>query len=134
MQRLVSAVFSMLITLMIVLATASTPARAAGPMISLVEMTNFAFAPKLIHLPPESPVILRMRNDASGPHSFSAPEFFTAARVDPASARLLRNGSVEVAPHTTVDVLLIPAAGKYAFKCGRPLHAMFGMRGTILVQ
>jgi plastocyanin len=73
-------------------------------------------------------------NNAGGGHSFSAPQFFAAARVAPASQPLVRDGAVDVPKHSAVDVALTPAAGQYPLKCTHTLHAAFGMKGSIVVR
>ena len=80
------------------------------------------------------PVALVLANLASGGHDFSAPEFFAAARVDPADAALVKDGEVDVPSKSTVTVHLVPAAGTYKLTCTHTMHAMFGMKGTITVE
>lgn len=106
----------------------------AQPVTAAVDLTNFKFTPAQVVLRANLPTILQLRNDSSGAHSFSAPAFFAAARVDPTSARLIQKGKVEVPAHATVQVALTPAAGQYPLKCSHPLHAAFGMKGTIIVR
>jgi plastocyanin len=113
---------------------ASASAQAPQPAIVTVTMTNFKFNPATIQLRAGTPTILHLVNDASGGHSFSAPEFFSAAEVAPASQPLVRDGTVQVAKHSAVDIALTPAAGEYALKCTHTLHAAFGMKGTIVVR
>jgi uncharacterized cupredoxin-like copper-binding protein len=106
----------------------------AQPATTAVDLTNFKFTPAQIQLRANTPVILQLRNDSSGGHSFSAPAFFAAARVNPASAGLISKGRVEVPAHAAVQVALTPAAGQYPLKCTHPFHATFGMKGTIIVR
>lgn len=111
----------------------------AGPVIAqpatrTVQMTNFKFAPSQIELTANALVVLQLRNDAGGGHSFTAPAFFAAARVDPASAKYIQAGKVEVPSHQTVTISLTPAAGQYPLKCSHTLHSAFGMNGTIIVR
>src|SRR5258705_3715472 len=101
-------------------------ARAAGqPAIAAIDLTNFKFTPAQIALRANQPIVLQIRNDSSGGHSFSAPAFFAAARVDPASAALVRNGKIEVPSHATVRVALTPAAGQHPLKSRHLLHSTF---------
>jgi uncharacterized cupredoxin-like copper-binding protein len=109
-------------------------ANAAQPAVATVDLANFSFAPAQLVLRANTPTILQLRNNASGGHNFSAPAFFAAARIDAASAALVRGGKVEVPGHSTVQVGLTPAAGQYPLKCSHPLHAAFGMKGTIIVR
>ena len=117
---------------LLVLASAS-PA-AALPTQATVQMSNFHFAPASLVLQANAPVILHLRNLGAGGHSFDAPAFFAAARLDPASAALVRDGKVEVPGHATVNLSLTPAAGRYPLKCSHILHSTFGMKGTITVN
>jgi plastocyanin len=87
-----------------------------------------------MHLRAGVPVVLRLQNSASGGHNFSAPQFFAAAKIDPASTAHVVNGAVEVPKHGVVEVALVPSAGRYPLKCTHSLHAAFGMKGTILVD
>ena len=106
----------------------------AQPAALTVRMTNFEFAPSRLELKANAPAVLQLRNDSGGGHSFSAPEFFAAARLDPASMQLVRGGRIEVGAHQTVQVRLVPAAGQYPLKCSHLLHSSFGMKGTIVVR
>jgi len=116
----------------IVLALASPVV--AQPTTSTVELSNFKFAPSELQLRAKTPTVLLLRNLSSGGHSFSAPEFFEAAQVDPASARLIRNGKIDVPAHSTVQVTLTPGAGQYSLKCTHPFHSTLGMKGVIVVR
>ena len=110
------------------------PSLAAETQIVDVDMSNFKFAPASVDLHAGVPTVLRLRNVGGRGHSFSAPEFFAASKLDPEAAALVRDGRVEVAGHATVDVLLIPTAGQYPLKCTHALHSTFGMKGTIIVH
>jgi plastocyanin len=102
--------------------------------IVTVQLSNFSFTPNTVQLRAGSPVTLRLQNASHGGHNFSAPQFFAAAKLDPKSAALVRGGSVEIPGGRTVNVTLVPAAGRYRLKCTHTLHSTFGMKGTILVQ
>jgi plastocyanin len=114
-------------------AHAQAPAEAA-PVRVAVALSNFAFAPGEVRIPAGRPVALVLTNDGSGGHDFAAPEFFAAARVDPADAARLRRGRVEVPKGQTVTLRLVAAPGRYALKCTHFLHAGFGMTGSIIVE
>lgn len=106
----------------------------AQPTTAAVELTNFKFTPAQLELKANVPVTLQLRNDASGGHNFTAPAFFAAARVDPASAGLIHDGRIEVPAHKSVQVTLTPSAGQFPLKCSHTLHSTFGMTGTIIVR
>jgi len=109
-------------------------AATAQPASVAVQLSNFKFTPAAIHLKAAQPVTLHLQNASGSGHNFSAPQFFAAARIDPRSAAVVHNGTVEVKGHQSVDVSLTPAAGTYPLKCSHTLHAAFGMKGTIRVD
>jgi uncharacterized cupredoxin-like copper-binding protein len=116
-------------------ALSAAPAAAASPVVASVDLANFSFTPKTITLQAGAPTVLRLTNQSGGGHSFTAPEFFAASRVQPESAALVQKGGrVEVPAHSSLDVDVIPAAGQYPLKCSHPLHASFGMKGAIVVR
>ncbi len=106
----------------------------AQPALVSVELSNFKFTPNAIQLRAGAPVTLHLQNASGGGHNFSAPEFFAAARLDPRSATLVRNGTVEIPGRGAVNIALVPAAGSYRVKCTHTLHSTFGMKGTIVVR
>lgn len=116
-----------------VLLATSAGAFAQTPTVPIA-LSNFKFAPAAIHLKATMPATLHLQNASSGGHSFSAPEFFAAASIDPKSASLVKHGTVEVPAHGSVDVTVVPAAGRYYLKCSHTLHSTFGMKGSILVD
>ncbi|HEY6814749.1 MAG TPA: cupredoxin domain-containing protein [Croceibacterium sp.] len=99
-----------------------------------VELSNFDFSPKEIHLRAGQPVALVLANTAGGGHDFAAPEFFAAARIEPADAGLIEDGEIEVPAKSTRTVHLVPAAGTYKLTCTHAMHTMFGMKGMIVVD
>lgn len=113
---------------------ASASAQAPQPIAVTVTLSNFKFEPNQIQLRAGAPTILHLVNTAGGGHSFSAPQFFAAAKVAPASQPLVQDGTVQVPKHSAVDIALTPAAGQYPLKCTHTLHAALGMKGTIIVS
>jgi plastocyanin len=113
---------------------AAAPAQAPQPAAVTVTLSNFKFDPSQVQLTAGTPTILHLVNAAGGGHSFSAPQFFAAAKVAPASQPLVKDGTVQVPKHSAVDIALTPAAGQYQLKCTHTLHAAFGMKGTIVVR
>jgi len=112
----------------------SSLALAQGAAEQRVELSSFAFTPRELHLRAGQPVALVLTNVASGGHDFAAAEFFAAARVEPRDAGLIRNGEVDVPGKSTRTIHLVPAAGTYKLTCTHTLHAMFGMKGRIVVE
>jgi uncharacterized cupredoxin-like copper-binding protein len=123
-----------LIAFALLSALSIAPAAAASPAVTSVDLANFSFTPNTVVLQAGVPTVLRLRNLSGGGHSFTAPQFFAASKVQPESAALVQNGRVEVPGHSSVDIDIIPAAGQYMLKCSHPLHATFGMKGMIDVR
>ena len=115
-------------------ALATGTAATANPNTVSVELKNFKFSPPAVQLRASIPVTLHLVNPSGSGHSFTAPKFFDAARIDPRSAPLIRKGRIEVPAHSTVAVSLTPAAGQYSLKCSHTLHSTLGMTGTIIVR
>lgn len=99
-----------------------------------VVLADFSFSPQTIRLPANQKISLRLTNRGSGGHNFAAPEFFAKAQFEPASAALVHKGKLEVKKGASVDLTLIPAAGRYKLKCTHFLHSGFGMKGEIVVE
>lgn len=98
-----------------------------------VSLSNFAFEPAQIRLKAGVQARLRLVNDSSGGHDFSAPAFFGSSTYPPGSSPPV-DGDVAVAAHRSVEITLVPRAiGIYRVECTHFLHSLFGMHGTIEV-
>lgn len=98
-----------------------------------VRLSTFAFDPNNIRLKADAVVRLRIVNESDGGHNFSAPALFAASSFLPSST-VPSKGEIEIAPHETVDVALVPhVPGTYPLECTHFLHSVFGMHGTIEV-
>ncbi|KRA83046.1 plastocyanin/azurin family copper-binding protein [Altererythrobacter sp. Root672] len=114
---------------------AAAPSAASGADTEQrVELSNFDFNPKEIHLQAGHAYALVVANQASGGHNFAAREFFAAAKVEPADAALITDGEIEVPAMSTLTVHLVPAAGSYKLVCTHAGHAFLGMKGKIVVE
>ena len=103
-----------------------------------VVMDEYAFRPSRIALRQGQPTLLRVVNRGARSHDFTAPAFFAAAATrpgDPAAAAVrAKGGSVDVPAGEAREIALLPlAAGRFPLDCEKPLHAMFGMEGEIVV-
>ena len=116
--------------------TATTQPTRSQPVASgtvTVRLSDFAFDPSTLHLRSGVPVRLRLVNESSGGHNFSAPAFFAASSF-PAGASAPPKGTVEVGAGQTVDLTVVPGTpGTYPVECTHFMHAMFGMTGQIEV-
>jgi uncharacterized cupredoxin-like copper-binding protein len=113
---------------------AATSVNFGGAAEQRVELANFDFTPREIHLRAGQPYDLVLANIASGGHDFAAPEFFAAARIRSDDAPLVAAGKVELAGGATRHVHLVPAAGTYDLVCTHAGHAVLGMKGKIVVE
>jgi len=94
----------------------------------------FRFEPREIRLVAGQPVKLRFVNNGQANLSFSAPAFFSAARVRRRDAARLRGGSIRLAPGERMTVALVPAPGRYRARSGYLLHRLRGMSAVIIVE
>lgn len=109
-------------------------AAAARPVVEtiIIRLSNFAFNPEQLRLRVGVPVRLHLENAASGGHNFSSPALFAASILQDGPPP--RNGKIEVAGSSSLDIILTPRApGTYKFECTHFLHSLFGMTGTIVV-
>ncbi len=98
----------------------------------IIRLSNFAFNPEQLRLRVGVPVRLHLENAASGGHNFSSPALFAASILQDGPPP--RNGKIEVAGSSSLDIILTPRApGTYKFECTHFLHSLFGMTGTIVV-
>ena len=100
-----------------------------------ISLTSYAFTPGTISMVAGTTYRLHLSNDASGAHSFSAPEFFAASQIAPADQGKVKDGNVELDGGAALDLTVTPSrAGTYSLDCSHFLHSMLGMHGKIVVQ
>lgn len=105
-------------------------AQPAAP-VRVINVVSYYYAPAPILLRAGQPVTLQFINRAGKGHDFTAEKFFRSARILSGS---VEGGEVDLSPGQTVNVTLIPAAGRYNAHCSHPFHKMLGMHTTIVVQ
>lgn len=113
------------------LAIALASSAAAQPAAVMVQVWNFGFAPHPIHLAAGRPVTLTFVNRSGSGHDFTAPGFFRHATITAGAAP---EGEIELRPHETRTITLIPARGTYAAHCSHFLHKQMGMSDEIIVE
>lgn len=111
--------------------TIGSSAAAQPPAQLAIDVYSFGFGPQPIHLAAGKPVTLLFTNRSGSGHDFTAPGFFDHARILAGAAP---GGKVELRPHQSVAVTLIPAAGTYHAHCSHFLHAQMGMNDEIVVN
>jgi len=109
---------------------AAAPA-AAQPAQVVVQLWNFGFGPQPIHLAAGRPVTLSFVNQSGSSHDFTAPGFFQHAKIVSGAAPM---SMIELGPHETKSITLVPAAGTYQAHCSHFLHKQMGMSDTIVVD
>ena len=110
----------------------STPAPAqSAPAGQTVLVYSFGFSPRPIHLAAGRPVTLTFVNRSGSAHDFTAKSFFASSRILAGAAP---DGEIELMPHQTRSVTLVPRAGDYKAHCSHFLHSAMGMSDTIVVD
>ena len=99
-----------------------------------VRLSSFDIDPGTMRLKAGEPVRLRLVNTSQSSHSFSAPDFFRAARLRSRDQRRVTDGSIDVPAGDAREVALVPAAGRYRARCSNVLHWILGMRSEIIVE
>ena len=110
---------------------AAQPATQVVPATQIVNVWNFGFGPAPIHLHSGRPVTLAFVNRSGSSHDFTEPAFFAAARA--ANGAPLPS-EIDLAPHQTRTVTLVPARGTYEAHCSHFLHRQMGMHDVIVVD
>ena len=115
------------------LASAQTPDWSHPRRVD-VTLSNFDFSPMSIHLRAGEAVDIHIVNSSNGGHNFSAKAFFAAASVNEQSKTAVGDGTVEIPGRGTIDIVLVPRAGRYKLRCSHTFHTAFGMKGEIIVD
>jgi len=104
---------------------------AAQPARVTIAVWSFGFAPNPIHLTAGRPVTLVFQNRSGSNHDFTAVTFFGRSRIVGGAAP---EGEIELRPHETKVITLVPRAGVYKAHCSHFLHTQLGMDDTIVVD
>jgi plastocyanin len=102
-----------------------------GAAAVTIDVASFSFGPKPIRLAAGQPVTLSFVNQSGSSHDFTAKEFFAAANV---TSGTVHGGKIDLPPHATSTITLVPRAGTYAAHCSHFLHASMGMTDEIIVN
>jgi plastocyanin len=112
------------------LAFAFTAPAPAQPAAVRIAVWSFGFAPQPIQLQSGRPVTLIFENRSGSSHDFTAPGFFQHATITAGAAP---EGEIELRPHETKSITLIPRRGTYQAHCSHFLHKQLGMSDYIYV-
>jgi plastocyanin len=107
----------------------SIPIHAAAPE-QIIAVWSFGFAPSPIRLAAGQEVTLAFQNRSGSSHDFSAKGFFDHARIIAGAAP---GGEVDLAPHETKVITLVPGAGTFHAHCSHFMHEQLGMTVYIIV-
>ena len=103
----------------------------AQPAAQTILVASFSFGPKPIQLAAGQPVTLTFVNRSGSGHDFTAPRFFATSRILSGSAP---DGEIELRPHETKSIQLVPVRGTYKARCSHFLHSAMGMTDRIIVN
>jgi plastocyanin len=106
------------------------PTAAQEPGQTIV-VWSFGFSPHPIALAAGRPVTLTFQNRSGSSHDFTAKTFFGNSTITAGAAP---EGEIELGPHETKRITLIPRAGTYKAHCSHFMHAMLGMSDEIVVS
>ena len=104
---------------------------AAQPAQLVVQIWSFGFAPNPIHLAAGKPVTVTFTNRSGSSHDFKAPGFFQRSAI---ISGAIDGDQVELGPHETKTITLVPRAGTYQAHCSHFLHEQMGMIDQIVVD
>ena len=116
--------------IMALLLASITPATAQQSERTIV-VWSFGFSPQPIALAAGEPVTLVFQNRSGRGHDFTAKAFFQSSSITSGAAP---DGEIELRPHETKRITLVPRAGSYKAHCSHFMHAMLGMSDQILVR
>jgi plastocyanin len=114
-------------------ATAQEPEWRSAPEYEVL-LRPFNYDPAPIRLAAGRPVKLRFLNQGQATFSFSARDFFRAARVRSGDADIIADGHFQLAPGEVRTIALVPAAGRYRAESGNWIHRVLGMSARIVVE
>jgi plastocyanin len=97
-----------------------------------IQLYSYGYSPSPIVLSAGVPVTLVFTDVAGTSHEFKAPAFFHNARI--VTGDVEQEGSVDLKPHQTLSVTLVPARGTYEVHCGHFFHDQLGMHSLIYVR
>jgi plastocyanin len=104
---------------------------AAQPAGQTILIWSYGFSPHPIHLAAGRPVTLTFVNRSGSGHDFTAHSFFAYSRMVSGAAP---DGEIELAPHETKSITLIPRTGTYHAHCSHFFHKQMGMSDEIIVE
>jgi uncharacterized cupredoxin-like copper-binding protein len=99
-----------------------------------LRLTGFDVTPATMRLKAGQPVRVRLVNASRGAFRMDARDFLAAATIRTRDARAIEDGVVRVAAGRTVELSLVPRAGRYKIGASSFIYRILGMRGNIVVE
>ena len=109
----------------------AAPVSGQQPAQLTVQLWSFGIAPNPIRLVAGRPVTMTFVNQSGSSHDFSARSFFAYSRILAGDAS---NGEVDLPPHSSRSVTLVPRPGTYHAHCSHFFHKQLGMSDMIIVN
>ena len=103
----------------------------AQPPGQTIYVWSFNFSPRPIQLAAGRAVTLTFVNRSGSAHDFVAHTFFGTSRIIAGDAS---EGEIDLPPHATKSITLVPRLGTYHAHCSHFLHAQMGMTNQIIVS
>jgi plastocyanin len=103
----------------------------AQPAQLVVQVYSYGFAPQPIQLAAGRRVTLTFVNQSGSSHDFTAKSFFANSRILAGEAS---DGEVDLPPHASRTLTLIPRPGTYHAHCSHFFHKQLGMSDSIIVN
>jgi uncharacterized cupredoxin-like copper-binding protein len=105
-----------------------------------VVLSEYDYAPSVLTFHTGAPYRLHLSNQGFEVHDFSSKAFFQAIAAaklvdSKKTTRLPRLVSIGIDPGEAKDLYFVAVRpGSYPFACDEPLHAAFGMTGTVRIE
>lgn len=117
---------------LVLIAPAAAHSPAAGDPTYSVRLYSYGYQPTPIVLRAGRQATIVFNNTAGIGHEFKAPAFFAASKI--VSGPISEDGAVELKPHQSASVTLVPARGTFHVHCGHFMHKQLGMQALIYVE
>ena len=109
----------------------SATAQPVAAPVQTIQVYSFGFAPRPIQLAAGRAVTLNFVNQSGSGHDFTARALFARSQILAGAAP---SGEIELRPHQSTSVTLIPQPGDYEAHCSHFMHAPMGMTTRVLVR
>lgn len=103
----------------------------AQPTTQTIVVWSYGFSPVPLHFAAGRPVTLVFENRSGTSHDFKAARFFANSTITAGAAP---EGEIDLPPHATRSITLVPHAGRYGAHCSHFFHKQLGMNDQILVD